>query len=153
MAQKATKIGYQPAIASLKLSGLAKEVGPRLAEHVKPNQALLACGETEVVVTKPGKGGRNQDVVLSAIPKLTTDSVIVSVASDGKDNVNVAGAIGDGSWSKKLLLKKKLDPFKAVENNQSYKLLHKLHDHLFINKVTANISDFILVLRGNGDEN
>lgn len=118
-----------------------------MASKVKSGQALLACGETEVIVTRPGKGGRNQDVVLSAIPKLHKDSVIISAASDGKDNVPVAGGIADGSLTVKKIKKYRLDPIAAVEENRSYKTLHRLRDHLFIQKVTANISDFVIVLR------
>lgn len=147
MSQKATELGYKPVIYSRNLSGLAKNVGPTMASKVKSGQALLACGETEVIVSRPGKGGRNQDVVLSAIPKLHKDSVIISAASDGKDNVPVAGGIADGSLTIKKIKKYRLDPITAVEENRSYKTLHRLRDHLFIQKVTANISDFVIVLR------
>lgn len=147
MAQKAQTLGYKPAIYSRQLSGLAKDVGPTMAKKVKPGQALLACGETEVIVTRPGKGGRNQDVVLSALPHLDANSVIISAASDGKDNVPVAGAIADGTLSAKKIQKRRLDPTAAVSNNRSYKALHSLRDHLFIQKVTANISDFVIVLK------
>ena len=95
MEQKAKELGYSPKVHSYVLSGLANEVGPKLATQVKPGQALLACGETTVVVTHPGKGGRNQDVALSAIPKLAGDSAIVSAASDGKDNIDIAGGVTD----------------------------------------------------------
>jgi glycerate-2-kinase len=148
MAIKARALGYQPVVYSKRLSGLAKEVGPAMAARVKPGEALLACGETEVIVTHPGMGGRNQDVVLSALTKLPDDAVIISAASDGKDNVPVAGGIADGDWSRKQCAKLGIDPMAAVEENRGYKALHKLGDHLLINHITANISDFILVLRG-----
>ena len=148
MAKKARQLGYKPVVVSKQLSGLAKDVGPMLAARVKPGQVLLACGETEVVVSHPGKGGRNQDVALSALPHLSVDSVIISAASDGKDNIPVAGGIADGDWSRKMVAKYRIDVTKAVEYNQSYKILKRLRDHLQINKVTANISDFMLVLRG-----
>lgn len=147
MAKKAQELGYKPIVYSRQLSGLAKDVGPAMAKKVKPGQALLACGETEVVVTRPGKGGRNQDVVLSAIPNLDTNSVIISAASDGKDNVPVAGGIADGTLSAKKIQKRRLDPVVAVNNNRSYKTLHSLRDHIFIQKITANISDFVIVLK------
>ncbi len=148
MAKKARQLGYEPVVYSKSLSGLAKEVGPAMAHKVKPGQALLACGETQVIVSRPGKGGRNQDVVLSAIPYLSPDSVIISAASDGKDNVDVAGGIADGTWSVQQLAKKRLDPTIAVKENVGFNTLHRLRDHLFINKVTANISDFVVVVKG-----
>ncbi|MDP4038893.1 MAG: DUF4147 domain-containing protein [bacterium] len=151
MGQKANQLGYGSAIYSRKLSGMAKQVGPAMAKAVRSGQALLACGETQVIVTKSGKGGRNQDVVLSAVPHLAGNSVIISAASDGKDNVNVAGGIADSIRTVKFLKHKKIDPLAAVNDNKSYRVLKKLKDHLFIKKTTANISDFILVLRDKND--
>lgn len=147
MSKKANQLGYKSIIYSRNLSGLAKEVGPKMAKSAKKGQALLACGETQVIVKKSGKGGRNQDVVLSAIPYLQDESVIISAASDGKDNINVAGAIADSLYSKKFIKRKKIDPRRAVDDNRSYRVIRRLKDHLYIRKVTANISDFILVLK------
>lgn len=146
MRQKALELGYQPKIYSKEVAGMANKIGPDIAESIQPGVALLACGETQVVVKHPGKGGRNQDVVLSAIPKLPEQSVIVSAASDGKDNVDVAGAIADSGISQKNLRKLGLNAVEAVEKNNGFDTLHKLDDHLQIQRVTANVSDFMLGL-------
>lgn len=145
MEQKARELGYKPRIYSNNLQGLAKEVGPKLAKLVKPGEALLACGETTVVVTHPGKGGRNQDVALSALPSLNHNSAIVSAASDGKDNIDIAGGITDHEsyYANKI----SIDPTKEVDENQSYTTLKKINGTFQIHKVTANVSDFIVVLR------
>lgn len=147
MRTKARALGYRPRTYASNLSGLASHVGPTMAQAVKPGEALISCGETEVVVTHPGKGGRNQDLALSAIEHLPQHSVIISAASDGKDNVPVAGAISDSVWSVAQCRKKRINPTEAVRSNRSYRALRRLGDHLQINKVTANVSDFILVLR------
>lgn len=146
MAAKAKELGYKPRIISRSLHGLAKDIGPALAKRVQPGEALLACGETEVIVTKAGKGGRNQDVAVSAIPWLKAGNVIISAASDGKDNVKVAGGIADGTYTRAKLKRSRINPAQAVADNQSYRVLAKLKDHLQINKVTANVSDFVLML-------
>ena len=143
MSKKAKEIGYNPVIYSDNLSGLACEIGPKMAGSAKKGQALLACGETTVIVKKPGKGGRNQDLALSALPFLKPQSAIVSAASDGKDNIDISGAITD---SESLKLKNN-NATKAVENNQSYKTLKSINGVFNINKITANVSDFIVVLR------
>ncbi|HMS92291.1 MAG TPA: DUF4147 domain-containing protein [Candidatus Saccharibacteria bacterium] len=148
MKQKAIELGYEPKIYSREIAGMANKVGPELAKSIRPGVALLACGETQVVVKHPGKGGRNQDVVLSAIPSLPKNSVIISAASDGKDNVDVAGAIADSEISIKELKEHKLSAADAVEKNSGYDTLHVLNDHLHINRVTANVSDFMLALGG-----
>lgn len=146
MRAKSEQLGYTPKIYSEHVSGMANKVGPELAEAARPGVALLACGETQVIVKHPGKGGRNQDVVLSAIPKLHQHSVIISAASDGKDNIEVAGAIADDVVSTQNLQKLKLDPVDAVKKNCGFDTLKQLDDHLQINRVTANVSDFMLVL-------
>jgi glycerate-2-kinase len=143
MSKKAKEIGYNPVIYSDNLSGLASEIGPKMAGSVKKGQALLACGETTVIVKKPGKGGRNQDLALSALPFLKPQSAIVSAASDGKDNIDIAGAITD---TESLKLKNN-NALEAVEDNQSFKTLKSINGVFNINKITANVSDFIVVLR------
>jgi glycerate 2-kinase len=147
MAEKARALGYKPVIVGRNITGLAKEVGPDLVRRVQPGEALIAAGETEVNVTHPGRGGRCQDVATSAIPYLTPDSVIVACASDGKDNEPVAGAVADGKVSAQKCKEFGLDPVKAVEMNDTFPLLEKLGDHLQTKLVTANISDFLVVVR------
>ncbi len=123
MTKKAIELGYKPKVYSNELSGLAEDVGPTLAKLAKPGQALLACGETTVVVKHPGKGGRNQDVALSALPHLHNESAILSAASDGKDNIDIAGGITD--YETYNTAKTTIDPTKAVADNQSYTTLKK----------------------------
>lgn len=148
MRAEATKLGYKTKIFSEQIAGMANQVGPQMADSIEPGVALLGCGETQVVVKHPGKGGRNQDVVLSATPSLPSNSVIVSAASDGKDNIAVAGAIADSDISVAELKDHGIDPAKAVEKNSGYDALKKLGDHMQINRVTANVSDFMLGLGG-----
>ena len=147
MATEAKRLGYDPRIFSRALTGYASERGRELAAKVRPGQALLACGETEVIVTKTGKGGRNQDMALSAVPLLAPDSAMVAAASDGKDNLPVAGAVTDGMQTRKRLRLKRINPASSVINNDSYEALKAAGDHLQIRKVTANVSDFVVVVR------
>lgn len=147
MAKKAQELGYRPKIIGRNITGLAKEVGRDFAEKVQPGEVLLAAGETEVHVTHPGRGGRCQDVAVSAIPHLSIDTVVVGCASDGRDNEPVAGAISDGEYSREQCEKLRLDPDDAIAKNDSYPLLEKLGDHLHTKWVTANISDFMIALR------
>lgn len=143
MRNKAKELGYKPVIYSENLSGLANEVGPKIAKTAKSGQAILACGETTVIVTKPGRGGRNQDLALSALAGLRKNSAIVSASSDGKDNIDIAGGITDYSLAKKA----DLNPTQAVADNQSFKTLKSINGIYNIKKITANVSDFIVVLR------
>lgn len=147
MKTKAESLGYEVGIFSSAMAGLAKDIGPKMAKTVRPNQALMACGESQVIVTKPGLGGRNQDLALSATLDLPTTSAIISAASDGKDNIDVAGAIVDSEQSVQQLNKLGIAPSVEVENNQSYDTLSKINGIFHIDKITANVSDFVVVLR------
>ncbi len=147
MVAKAKELGYEPIIIGRNINGIAKEVGPELAQKVKPGQVLIAAGETEVNVTHAGRGGRCQELAVAAMPYLGEGTAFVACASDGKDNEPVGGAITDGDVSIKNCKKFGLDPKKAVELNDTYPLLAKLGDHLQTKLVTANISDFLVVLR------
>lgn len=147
MAEKAKELGYKPIIINRNITGLANKVGPDLAQKIQPGEALLAAGETEVHVTHPGRGGRSQDLAVSAIPYLSADSVIVACASDGRDNEPVAGGIADGEVSRILCEKYELDPQESIAMNNSYPLLEKLGDHLYTRIGTANIADFMVVIR------
>jgi glycerate 2-kinase len=148
MADKARELGYDPIIYDRDLKGLAKDVGPKLAAIPQPGQVALACGETEVHVTHTGRGGRNQDVALSAIAHLSPNGVLVSAASDGADNEPVAGGIVDGQTSARRCHELGLDPNAAVMLNDSYPVLHALGDHLHTRPGNANVADFMVSLRG-----
>lgn len=144
MSAQAIALGYKPRVYSYNLSGLAKEVGITMAADVRPGEALLACGETQVIVTHPGKGGRNQDVFLSAASSLPQNAAIISAASDGKDNIPVAGALIDNPTGLAALSKHGINALDAVDKNAGYAALHKIGAHLEIRKVTANISDLFV---------
>ena len=101
----------------------------------------------EVHVAHAGRGGRNQDVAVSAIPHLKSDTAIVACASDGRDNEPVAGVIADGQLSRELCQKYSLNSDHAIAMNDSYPLLEKLEDHLYTKAGTANIADFIVAIR------
>ena len=61
-----------------------------------------------MTVRGKGLGGRNQELVLAAVPKIhgTDRTVLASMNSDGIDGpVNVAGAIADGKTLAKALRK------------------------------------------------
>lgn len=147
MSAKARELGYVPKVYSKKVAETAKGLGPKLAKNVKPGEVLLGCGETQVHVTHPGRGGRNQDVALSATNHLPKNTVVISCASDGKDNEPVAGAIMDNPTGIGALKKAGITADEAVEMNAGWKALKTIGAHLKTRKTTANISDFMIALR------
>lgn len=110
MAKKAEKLELNTLVMTSRQEGEAKEGGKRIGalarqivkegRPIKPPCAVLFGGETTVTVKGKGRGGRNQEVALSAAISLKGmhDVAFVSIGSDGIDgDTDVAGAIVDGS--------------------------------------------------------
>jgi glycerate 2-kinase len=108
-AQEAASRGFAPHLLSAALTGEARDAGRDLARAarkckergvpVPPPACLIAGGETTVTVVGSGRGGRNQELALSAAIELDgADGILVcSVATDGIDgNSEAAGARVDG---------------------------------------------------------
>ncbi len=146
MKDKATELGYEAVIYSDQYQADANEAGKFLIEQVKPGQILLAGGETTVKVTGNGEGGRNQQLVLAALPYVGDAVTIASVGTDGWDNSHNAGGIVDNTTVEKAE-KAQLNPEEYIKNNDSLKFLEKTNDALVTGKLPSNVADIILVLR------
>jgi len=152
------KAGLNALLLSSSLEGQAREVGTMFASITKEvvfsgnpvhrSAGIVAGGETTVTVTGKGKGGRNQEIVLSALLKMSNaDGVIVaSISTDGVDGpTDAAGAIADG----KTILRSKdlgLNPRKFLENNDSYNFFSKLGDLIFTGPTGTNVNDLSLII-------
>ena len=90
---------------------------------------------------KSGKGGRNQEAVLGAISNL----IVISFASDGHDNTEAAGAIGDNLTLEKAK-KLKLNPQKYLNNHNSFNFFKKIGDLIYAEQKCFNVADLMLVL-------
>lgn len=104
-------------------------------------------GETTVKVAKDGgKGGRNQELIMGALPYIKRDVTICSFDSDGWDNSENAGAIGD----LKLIESehaKKIDPEKYLDLDDSYDFFKKAGGNIITGRLPSNVSDLMIVLR------
>ncbi len=155
MAKKAKKLGFSPQIYPYNLKGEAKNVLLPLMEAAGKNKAVIAGGETTIVLGKnPGKGGRNMEAVLGAIRNSQfivrnerNNLIIISFASDGRDNTEAAGAIGDILTTNKAE-KFKLDFEKYLKRHNTFNFFKKTGDLIFADKKTFNVSDLMLVLKG-----
>lgn len=161
MVDKAKKLGFSPRIFSLKLHGEAKDSLLPMIEEIKFNEAILAGGETTVTMNNElgiknyGKGGRNMEAVLGALSqlkakslKLKADIVIMSFASDGRDNTEAAGAIADSLTIEKVK-ELNLNHEEFLKNNKSFDFFEKTGDLIFTEQKSFNVSDLMLVLKSN----
>jgi glycerate-2-kinase len=107
--EKLEEQGYMSLVLSTFVEGEAREVGKVYSSIVQeiitsgrplePPCALIIGGETTVTVKGTGKGGRNQEVALSSVKKLSNiNCVLATLGTDGIDGpTNVAGALVDGN--------------------------------------------------------
>ncbi|HID26070.1 MAG TPA: DUF4147 domain-containing protein, partial [Thermoplasmata archaeon] len=151
VSEKAKKLGYKPTILSTTLTGEARKVGKRFVTHaidnLSSNSVLVAGGETTVNVTGNGRGGRNQEMVLSTVDLIVDNSLVFSsFATDGVDgNSDAAGAVADG-FTKKRAETKGLSANKYLSNNDSYHFFKTLDDLLFTGPTGTNIMDIQILL-------
>lgn len=149
MRQAAYHFGYSPSLLTTTLSGEAAKVGADIARQIKTKQALIAAGETTVTVTNStGQGGRNLSVALGALTTLPNNALLISLASDGKDNVPVAGAIAD-NITRNTAKRLNLSITKYLRENNSYPFFQQTGGLIETNPTGINISDLILCLKLN----
>ncbi len=146
MEQKAVEAGYKTLIESYKLQGDAKTVGKMLIDKTPTKTILLAGGETTLKVEGKGQGGRNQELVLNALPTIPNDITIASFDSDGWDNSPHAGAIADiTTLEKAKSLNLILEEF--LQNNNTFPFFQKVGDGIITNRLPSNVSDLMIVIK------
>lgn len=156
--RKAEKLGFNSLLLSSIVEGEARHVGTVYAGILKeilhsknpiPKPAVVvAGGETTVTVTGSGKGGRNQELVLSASLKINgfKGVAIASINTDGIDGpTDAAGAIADGQTTERAQ-EKKLNPIEFLINNDSFHFFLKLDDLIFTGPTGTNVSDLTVMV-------
>lgn len=146
MEQKAKELGFNAKIVSDKFQAEAQFTGKLLVEHAAPYTALLVGGETTVKVKGKGIGGRNQEVVLGALPYIKDKTMIASFDSDGWDNSSFAGAIGDTQTQEKAK-KQNLNPQEFLDENNAFSFFEKTGDGIITGRLPSNVSDLIIVVK------
>jgi len=128
-------------------ASIAKEIIENNEPVVKP-ACLLSGGETTVTVRGTGKGGRNQEFVLSfAIELDGAEGVsILSAGTDGIDGpTDAAGAFADGGTCQKARILG-LDPYHYLNNNDSYSFFKALDDLVITGPTSTNVMDLNIIL-------
>lgn len=149
MKEKAKEFGIDTTEYGDQLQGEAKEIGMELLKACEPNSVLIAGGETTVSVqNREGKGGRNQELVLGALTssELTKELTIAAFDSDGWDNSEFAGAIGDSQTLNKVN-ELNLDVQKYLDENNSFEFFQKLGCGIQTGRLPSNIADLMICLR------
>lgn len=155
----AKELGYNTLILSSRIQGEAREIARAIAGmiseivasgHPLPRPAcLLMGGETTVTIRGSGKGGRNQELVLSALLSLKNVSepfILVSCGTDGTDGPTDAagGMISEETWAKTK--KPNLNPQDFLARNDAYHFLEEMDELIMTGPTGTNVMDIIFTL-------
>ena len=150
----AEELGYKSFVITSYLSCIAREAGVMMADiamHNKDSKESLAFimgGETVVKLTGKGKGGRNQELALSAAPLLSSveNAAVFSVGSDATDGpTDAAGGYVD-SDTLSILKAKGIDVQKVLEDNDAYHALEKCGGLVITGPTGTNVNDVSVLL-------
>jgi glycerate 2-kinase len=155
--ERAKGAGFHTLLLSTYVEGEAREVAHVFCAiareilhsgHPVPRPAcVVAGGETTVTIRGEGKGGRNQELALSAAIQLDglDQAMIVALATDGTDGpTDAAGAVADG-WTLRRARGKKLLARDYLANNDSYRFFEQLDDLLLTGPTNTNVNDLTFV--------
>ncbi len=149
MQQTAFNKGIHAHVLSTEFYDDAVKVVETMSEALKDYSLVLAAGEPRVRITrKGGNGGRNMYLCHSALYRgvVTEGVVFASIASDGLDNSDMAGAIVDNETIKKIR-ENNLDEAIYYENYDSYNFFAKTGDLIKTGPTGANVSDIMLAYK------
>jgi glycerate 2-kinase len=155
---KAQEMGYHSLLLTTFMEGEAREIAKVAvacarsirthAQPLAPPACLVWGGETTVTVRGGGKGGRNQELALSAALGLAgmDDLALMALATDGSDGpTDAAGAIVDGASTERAR-EKGSDALAALRDNDAYPLLESTGDLLRIGPTGTNVNDLLVLL-------
>jgi glycerate 2-kinase len=156
-ASEATALGFEPRIIHAHMSGEAREIGQQMAhrlmhlastgKRLKP-QCLLMGGETTVTIRGDGRGGRNQEIALSASIALEDieNVALMSFATDGVDGpTDAAGGIITGTTTRTARAFN-LEPRRALEDNNTYPILDAVGGLIRTGSTGTNLNDLVVGL-------
>ena len=155
-ANASRELGYEPIILTDQLSCQAREAGSFLASVVKTyapcgkKMAFIAGGETVVHLIGKGKGGRNQELALSAAAGIAgiPGAAVFSVGSDGTDGpTDAAGGYADYDTCAELKAQG-IEIYQVLQNNDAYHALHKVGGLVITGPTGTNVNDVAVALLG-----
>lgn len=154
-AKEAEKFGFQTINLGNEWQGEAREVAESLVGKLLRFElapvCLIAGGETTVTIQGSGKGGRNLELALAAVPLLAGKKgvMLMTLATDGEDGpTDAAGAVVTGETYERAKTSD-LSPESYLLNNDSYHFFEKLGDLLKPGPTGTNVNDLIFLFRFN----
>ena len=153
-AEECRRLGYETVFLTDRLCCEAREAGSFLASVAKSHEntdrslAFIAGGETVVRLTGRGRGGRNQELALSAARGIAglKNTAVFSVGSDGTDGpTDAAGGYCDGR-TKEELENAGVDIYQSLCDNNAYDALKRAGGLIFTGATGTNVNDVAVLL-------
>jgi len=149
-AKKANELGLNAISLGTIVAGEAKTEALRLYSYLKnahEHTAIISGGEPIVKVKGNGKGGRNQEFVLSLVNLLKKGEIVASVGTDGIDGpTDAAGAVAD--WTTMDRARKlNIDPLYYLANNDSYSFFEKVNGLIKTGPTGTNVMDVQIMIK------
>ncbi|MBL7770330.1 MAG: DUF4147 domain-containing protein [Flavipsychrobacter sp.] len=168
-AEKSLELGFEPITFHAPLEGEAREVGLRFLyqaitqmEEYKSqgdfsSRCFLVGGETTVTLTGKGKGGRNQELILSILVECLNNEglakqlgaysfAVLSGGTDGTDGpTDAAGAMLDAAILEQVR-KGELKPDSFLTNQDAYTFFSAAGGLLKTGPTQTNVMDILLIL-------
>ena len=153
-ADECRQLGYEPFLLTDRLCCQAKEAGSFLSSILKTHEgdqkslAFIAGGETVVVLTGSGLGGRNQETALAAAPGISgmAGAAVFSVGSDGTDGpTDAAGGYVDGDTCRELA-EHALSADAVLQDNDAYHAVQKTNGLIITGPTGTNVNDVAVAL-------
>ncbi len=149
----AKKMGYFVSCIDYSVNGEAQDIGAIMARTVLnlgPGECSLWGGETTVTVQGAGKGGRNQELALSAACEFKNKPIDVVLLSGGTDGID-GPTDAAGGWVTPDTVARAhrigMDPYAALEDNDAYHCLKAVDQLLITGPTHTNVMDIGIGLR------
>jgi glycerate 2-kinase len=158
-ARAAEALGYRVIVRDEPVVGDARVAGPqvladavRLAASAAGPVCIITTGETTVRVTGGGRGGRNQELVLSAVEPLAAVGVPCALLSGGTDGIDgptdAAGALADTETLRRSENVGTGPVSRYLADNDSYRFFEAIGDLVTTGPTDTNVGDIQIVLTG-----
>ena len=153
----ASSLGYTVATIEPPVTGEARVAArhhlAHLVEAAQPlprPACLLSSGETTVRVVGQGRGGRNQEFVLTTVRDIGVlggTAVLASLGTDGVDGpTDAAGAIADTTTLQRAAARSLREPEAYLAGNDAYAYFEPLGDLVKTGPTDTNVGDIQIAL-------
>ncbi len=148
--KKAREMGFKVKNLGSIIEGEAREISKNIYkefEKLDNGSVLISGGETVVHVRGNGKGGRNQELVLSLFDYVKENEIISSFGTDGIDGpTDAAGAFLDKNIIERAR-KMNLNVKSYLDNNDSYNFFNRVNGLIITGPTGTNVMDVQIFIK------